>query len=219
MHERRRGARRRCSRRPRATARSRRRPARPRPRRCARVVGDDERDRVADEPHLAVGERRPRGLRALLARSTVCHCSLASALRSAAVNTNAHAGRLLRVAASRSPRIAARANGLRTKYACSIPGSDDVVDVRAVPGQQAGVLDAVDPRADVSPGVGLACVPACSHDHDRAAAVDRDDRAGDERCAVRAQERRRPLRPRRAARAAASGCSRPRRDSCRDPRP
>ena len=79
-------------------------------------------------------------------------------------------------------RIDARAYGLRTKKRVQHPGEHDVVDEDAVTGEQPRVLDAVDARADVA-GRGHAIEYG-------ATAVDRDDRAGDERRAVRGQERR-----------------------------
>ena len=53
------------------------------------------------------------------------------------------------------PLIVARANGLRTKHACNIPGRCDVVDEGALAGQQAGVLDPRDPGACVAGGDGV----------------------------------------------------------------
>ncbi len=62
-----------------------------------------------------------RGVSGLSLPIAVCHCSLASPLRSAAVNTNRTPGACCASLVS-MPRIAARANGLRTKNACSMPG-------------------------------------------------------------------------------------------------
>jgi len=52
----------------------------------------------------------------------VCHCSLTSPFRSAAVNTNRTPGAASAGAVS-MPRTAARANGLRTNRAYNMPGS------------------------------------------------------------------------------------------------
>ena len=52
----------------------------------------------------------------------VCHCSLTPAFSSAAVNTNRTPGNASAAEVS-IPRIAARGYGLRTKYACSMPGN------------------------------------------------------------------------------------------------
>ena len=113
---------RRCSRRPRAAARSRRRRARPRPRASARVVGDHERDRVADEAHLVLGERRARRLRAQRPDRRVPLLLDVGVQVGRGEHRSARRAARARADAS-MPRIAARAYGLRTKYACSMPGS------------------------------------------------------------------------------------------------
>ena len=50
------------------------------------IVGDDERDRVADEPHLTLGQGRPWRL-GPAGPSCECHCSWTPGLRSSATNT------------------------------------------------------------------------------------------------------------------------------------
>ena len=86
------------------------------------VVGDDQRDRVADEAHLVLGQRRTRRLRTPRPDRRVPLLLRRRGLRSAAVNTARTPGAASAADVS-MPRIAARANGLRTKHACSIPGS------------------------------------------------------------------------------------------------
>ena len=74
----------------------------------------------------------------------MCHCSRAPGFRSAARNTACTPGTASASSVSTAP-IRARANGLRTKQAWSIPGRDDVVDERARAREQAGILEPVDP--------------------------------------------------------------------------
>ena len=84
------------------------------------AVGHDERDGVADELDLTVGQWRA-GVSGTSLPATACHASLTSGLRSAAVKTARTPGSASAAAAS-IPLIRACANGLRTKHACSMPG-------------------------------------------------------------------------------------------------
>ena len=87
------------------------------------ALGDDERHRVADElaprPRPAAGAGCP----ATSLPATACQASLTSGLRSAAVNTACTPGRASAAEVSML-LIRARANGLRTKQACSMPGRE-----------------------------------------------------------------------------------------------
>ena len=107
--------------------------------------GDDERDRVADEAHLALGERRARRLRALRPDRRV-PLLLDAGIQVGRREHRVHAGqrqRRRRVDRSRSRRAA---YGLRTKYACSIPGNVMSSTYVPCPGEQPRVFDAIDAR-------------------------------------------------------------------------
>ena len=87
----------------------------------AEALGDDQGDRVADEAHLAVGQRRARRLRARPADRGV-PLLLGVRVEVGGGEHRVHAGQRARRVVS-MPRMRARAYGLRTKHACSIPGS------------------------------------------------------------------------------------------------
>ena len=70
------------------------------------------------------------------------------------MNTARTPGRARAADASMLP-MRARANGLRTKQAWSMPGPHDVVDEGAPALQQPGILDAVDPGTCVARRSGL----------------------------------------------------------------
>ena len=128
-----------------------------------------------------------RGVSGLAGPIEVCHCSLTSRVEVGGGEHGVHAGRARAPPRCRSRGSRARANGLRTKRRVQHPGQRDVVDVGAVPGEQPGVLDAVDARPDVPGGAGR--VLRRSRELRGPAAVDRDDRTAHERRAVRREER------------------------------
>ena len=55
---------------------------------------------------------------------------------------------IARAAPASMPRISACGCGLRTKAACSAPGSGNVVDETGAAGEQRKVLEPRDPRSD-----------------------------------------------------------------------
>ena len=86
------------------------------------ALGDHERDRVADEAHLALGERRARRLRAPRADRRV-PLLLHLRVEVGGGEHEVHARRAQRRGRV-DPADRRCANGLRTKHACSIPGSE-----------------------------------------------------------------------------------------------
>ncbi len=92
--------------------------------------GDDERDRIADEADLALGERRARRLGTQRADRRV-PLLLDPGVQVGGGEHGVHPGQRERGRRVDRRGSSARACGLRTKYACSIPGKRDVVDVGA----------------------------------------------------------------------------------------
>ena len=116
------------------------------------ALGDDERDRIADEADLALGERRPRRVGDVPADDRVPG-SRTSGLRSSAQNTactpsSASAGRRVDAEDARPGERAAHEAGVQH------PGPHDVVDEGALAGEQALVLDPVHAGPRVARGCG-----------------------------------------------------------------
>ena len=114
------------------------------------ALGDDERDRVADELHLALGQRRARGVGDVLARDGV------PGLLDVRVEVLGDEHRVHTGQRERRRRVDAvdPGPGERAAHEAGVQhaGPRDVVDERAMAGEQAGVLD---PRDRGCPHIGL----------------------------------------------------------------
>ena len=104
------------------------------------ALGDDESDRVADELHLALGQRRA-GVSGMSLPTTACQASLTSGLRSPGGEHGAHTGQGegrggVDAVDLRPGERAAHEAGVQHS------GPDDVVDEGATAGEKAVVLDA-----------------------------------------------------------------------------
>ena len=112
------------------------------------AFGDDECDRIADEFRLALGQRRPGGVGDVLAGDRVpglLDLGVEVVGREHGAHTGQRKGRRRVDALDARPRERA-AHEARVQHAR--PG--DVVDERAMAGEQPGVLDAGDSSACVS---------------------------------------------------------------------
>ena len=85
------------------------------------ALGDDERDRVADEAHVGVGERAQRRVGRIVEQDRRLHRTGAG-LRSAAVSTATTPGSAFASSTS-IDTMRALAMWLRTNAACSMPGN------------------------------------------------------------------------------------------------
>ena len=117
------------------------------------VVGDDERDRIADELHLALGQRRARRVGDVLARDRVPGL-LDVGVQILGGEHRVHAGQRQRrrcvdaVDAGAGERAADEAG---VQHARPV----HIVDEGAVAGEQPGVLHSRDPRSGVTGGDGI----------------------------------------------------------------
>ena len=112
-------------------------------------LGDHERDRVADLTHLAVAHQRVAADRLDAGDVAAARDRLGEVAELARGVDRDDAGELLRRRAVDRPDAAVRDRGAVKR---GVEGVDqpDVVGVLRAPGDQAGVFDALDPRADHS---------------------------------------------------------------------
>ena len=125
------------------------------------ALGDDERDRVADELHLALGQRRAGRVRHVLAHDRVPGL-LDVGVEVGGREHRVHAGQRQR---RRGVDAVDRRAGERAAHEAGVQhaGPRDVVDEGAVAGEQPGVLDARDPGARVAGRDGLHGVTHANH--------------------------------------------------------
>ena len=136
----------------RGAARSRRRPGRRRPRRRS-GLGHDERDGVAHETHLVVGQRRTRALGDVRARSPCATAPCTPGSRRRRRGRRARRG-VPRASLDVDGLDAGPGEGAAHEAGMEHPRAGDVVDERPRAGEQPGVLDPADAGTRVAPGAG-----------------------------------------------------------------